>query len=78
MAKPIDLVIVRHGQSEANIIQQAEKRRVDHDQLKEVYDRPDFAQRLSERGREQAIKAGEWLRNNQMPPSHFDERYVSP
>jgi broad specificity phosphatase PhoE len=79
MAKPIDLVIVRHGQSEANIIQHAEKHGgVDPDQLKKVYERPDFAQRLSERGREQAFKAGEWLRSNKMHPSHFDERYVSP
>jgi broad specificity phosphatase PhoE len=78
MAKPIDLVIVRHGQSEANIIQRAEKRRVHHDQLEAVYKRPDFAQRLSELGREQALKAGEWLRSNQLHTSDFDERYVSP
>ena len=56
----------------------AEKRRVHHDQLEAVYKRPDFAQRLSERGREQALKAGEWLRSNQLHPSDFDERYVSP
>ena len=78
MAKPIDLVIVRHGQSEANIIQRAEKARVVHDQLAAVYERPDFAQRLSVQGRTQAFKADEWLRNNQMHPSDFDERYVSP
>ena len=44
----------------------------------EIYARPDFAQRLSLEGVEQAKKAGAWLRDNFIKPEDFDERYVSP
>jgi hypothetical protein len=33
MAMPIDLVVVRHGESEANVIQRAEKDAVHHKPL---------------------------------------------
>lgn len=78
MAKPLDLVFVRHGLSEANIIQRAEKSEIAHPLTREVYDRPDYEQRLSTEGIEQARLAGRWLEDNFLAPDQFDERYVSP
>ncbi len=78
MAKPLDLVIVRHGQSEANLVQRDEKNGVRNPQLKPIYDRPDFQQRLSDEGAGEAEIAGAWLRKHGLDPADFDERYVSP
>ena len=83
MTMPRDLVFVRHGLSEANIIQRAEKafergEGAMHPQTQEIYARPDYLQRLSEQGVEQARLAGEWLGRYFMAAEDFDGRYVSP
>jgi broad specificity phosphatase PhoE len=76
MAMPEDLVLVRHGQSEANIIQKQRKQDPDAVAPEGFFDRHDTQMRLSERGRMQAARAGEWL------AAHFEEGfdryYVSP
>lgn len=63
MALPIDLVLVRHGQSEGNVA----NRRAEHGD-KRIFT-PEFRQRhsssfrLTDLGRDQAKKAGIWIRN---------------
>lgn len=78
MAVPLDLVLVRHGLSEANIVQRAEKAGQSHPALDEVYERQDYQQRLALEAVRQAEIAGEWLREHAIAPEDFDERYVSP
>src|SRR6185436_2831339 len=62
MTMPIDLVLVRHGQSEGN----AAKRRSeagDHSAFTEAFkNRHSSSFRLTKLGREQAHLAGKWLR----------------
>jgi broad specificity phosphatase PhoE len=78
MAMPIDLVFVRHGQSEANIVQRADKDRRPHDMAEQVNNRPDWEQRLSPLGIQQARKAKEWIDRNLGGAGSFDFRYFSP
>lgn len=65
MAMPLDLVIVRHGQSEGNV---ALKRTRQGDNSH--FENPDFVERhssqwrLTDTGIEQACGAGEWIRSN--------------
>lgn len=72
---PIDLILVRHGQSEGNVANKA-SRKGDHcfftDEHRERHSR-DF--RLTDRGIRQALSAGEWLRTN--VPMPLDRFYVS-
>lgn len=75
MTMPIDLVLVRHGQSEGNI---ANKRSVKGDHSAFT---PDFLKRhsaswrLSDLGIEQAKAAGEWIKKN--IGEEFDRYYTS-
>jgi broad specificity phosphatase PhoE len=78
MAMPIDLVFVRHGQSEANIVTGADKRGDAHEMLQTVYERPDWMQRLSPSGIQQALKAKAWIDENLGGAGSFDFRYFSP
>jgi broad specificity phosphatase PhoE len=79
MAMPQDLLLVRHGQSEGNIVQRAFK---DGDGM-EIPDQfmqtHDWQYRLTDEGVEQAKAAGAWLveKFGALDES-FDERYVSP
>ena len=57
MANPLRLVMIRHGQSEANIVQHAQKLGQKIDLEKKVETRADWRQRLSPKGKEQAEKA---------------------
>jgi broad specificity phosphatase PhoE len=75
--KPMDFVLVRHGESEANVVQHAEKHGEDHHALEGIYERSDFMHPLTQRGIEQAKVTGQWLRDTGMAPEDFDERYVS-
>jgi NAD+ kinase len=72
---PIDLVLVRHGQSEGNLA----KYRFNHgdDSLftPEFKARHNSQLRLTGVGRSQAEAAGKWLRDNKL--DYFDRRYVS-
>lgn len=76
MGMPKNLVLIRHGQSEANIVQGFMKDDPNYTRPEEFYTRHDSLMRLSPRGVEQAQAAGNWLRANNL--AHFDRFYVSP
>ena len=78
MSMPNNLVFVRHGQSEANIIQLAQKSGLSHDLEQHISDRPDWQQRLSAKGVEQATIAKAWIDTNLGGVDSFDHMYVSP
>jgi broad specificity phosphatase PhoE len=69
--------MVRHGLSEANVKQ---KQLVDlPDDIKQAIDaRPDWEQRLTSVGVEQAASAGDWIRKNIGSIASFDVVYYSP
>lgn len=75
---PRRLVHVRHGQSEANVVQKELLPDLDPEIVKAIYDRPDWMQRLSPLGIEQAKVAGDWIRQNIGKFATFDSIYVSP
>ncbi|MFT4126859.1 MAG: histidine phosphatase family protein [Gordonia sp. (in: high G+C Gram-positive bacteria)] len=75
MGMPTDLVLVRHGQSEANIIQTIRKADPHADAPAGFHDRHDSRMRLSGLGRDQAAATGAWLRETF--PDGFDRYYVS-
>lgn len=81
MAMPRHLVLVRHGESEANVVQQADKKGigldVPDDVLVKLRNRPDWEHRLSPTGIEQAQLAGRWIRQHIGPLEGFDARYCS-
>jgi broad specificity phosphatase PhoE len=76
MAMPEHLVLVRHGQSEANIVQKRFKRDPNATAPDGFFDRHDSEMRLSATGRVQARAAGDWLRRHGL--DSFDQFYVSP
>jgi broad specificity phosphatase PhoE len=73
---PEHLVLVRHGQSEANIVQKRFKQDPAALAPAGFQERHDSQMRLSATGREQARACGEWLRHNGL--GNFDQYYVSP
>lgn len=74
MTLPNDFVLVRHGQSEANIVQKDPRYANGRPAAFET--RHDSNMRLSPLGVEQAEATGEWLRNNHL--GGFDAYFVSP
>ncbi|RBP98126.1 histidine phosphatase family protein [Bifidobacterium aemilianum] len=75
MGMPMDLYLVRHGESEANVIQE-QGRQGDYSRFTEEYLAiPDRGWRLSAKGREQARCIGTWLQGK--GPA-FDRYLVSP
>lgn len=79
MAMPNDIVFVRHGLSEANIVHKVDKSGEGHHSKEaEVNDRPDWQQRLSKKGIEQAKGAKRWIDEHLGGIESFDGRYVSP
>lgn len=72
---PIDLVLVRHGQSEQNLANHFAKQDDNSLFTPAFRDRHASQHRLTSRGREQALAAGDWLRNNGF--GQFDRRYAS-
>lgn len=76
---PNHLIFVRHGQSEANIINNADKDEHQHHAHEaDVKARPDWMQRLSAQGVEQARTAGKWIEENLGGLNSFHGLYVSP
>lgn len=76
---PIDLIFVRHGQSEANVVQRAEKEGgLDHPAKELIYGRYDADQRLTLEGIEQAKNCGVWLEEHLGKRYEFYRRFVSP
>lgn len=74
-AMPARLVLVRHGESEANIINRAIKKGKIQNYPPGFSDIPDREVRLSKLGVEQALKTGPWLRAQY--PEGFHAIYVS-
>jgi broad specificity phosphatase PhoE len=78
MAMPKDLLFIRHGQSEANLLQQADKEGFTDQLPEELRTRPDWMHRLTDKGIEQATIAGEWIADNIGPVEDtFEARYCS-
>ena len=77
MTMPIDLVLVRHGQSEGN----AAKRRAESGDAtaysEEFLNRHTRSFRLTKLGREQAASAGQWLTNEFFEGSVGFDRYIT-
>ena len=78
MTMPRRLVMVRHGQSEANVVQQELLTDLDPAVRSEIMARPDWMQRLSPLGVEQAKQAGNWIRSEIGKIASFGVIYVSP
>ncbi len=78
MAMPNELVFIRHGESEANIVQKRDDHNVDPLVVSELFLRPDWRHRLTEPGVEQAKNAGVWIEQNLGGVASFDALYVSP
>ncbi len=79
MAMPKNLVFVRHGQSEANIVQKQDDHGLSNALAAEIHARPDWQHRLTDEGIEQAKNAGSWLRHNLGEIAvYFDGLYLSP
>jgi broad specificity phosphatase PhoE len=76
MTRPIDLVLVRHGESEGNVAHSRAKRGDSSLFSDEYLDRPSAHWRLTKRGRRQAVITGNWIRGH--IATHFDRYYVSP
>lgn len=76
MVMPVDLVLIRHGQSEANIVHEESMRNPEYVVPADFSKTHDSLKRLSPLGHEQAKAAGEWLRNNNL--TDFDQYFVSP
>jgi broad specificity phosphatase PhoE len=72
---PARLVFVRHGESEANVINRALRRNEIADYPPQYLTTPDREIRLSRQGAEQADKTGRWLAGEY--PQGFDLIYVS-
>lgn len=72
---PNNLVLVRHGQSEANVMQQYAKNGDNSLFTDENMVVPDRSWRLTANGAKQAQVAGEWVREN---VSGFDRHITSP
>jgi NAD+ kinase len=75
MTMPLDLVLVRHGESEGNVAFARERQGDSSHFTPEFLARHSSKWRLTERGRAQAHAAGLWLRAN--VTERFDRYYVA-
>ncbi|MFZ2275789.1 MAG: histidine phosphatase family protein [Candidatus Nanogingivalis sp.] len=78
MANPLRLVLVRHGQSESNIVQHFQKVGEKFEFEDKINSRVDWKQRLSPKGREQARLASKNIQKIYGGMGFFDAFYVSP
>lgn len=78
MTMPIDLILVRHGESEGNAANKA-SRRGDHSRFNNSHfmSRHSSHWRLTNHGQEQARVAGQWIKSNLQGPQFFDRYYTS-
>lgn len=77
MTLPLDLILVRHGQSEGNAAKRLSEKG-DHSAYSETFlKRHSGSYRLTALGREQAIKTGLWMRENLCNETGFDRYYTS-
>jgi NAD+ kinase len=75
MPMPLDLVLVRHGESEGNVARKLSDGGDDSIFTEEFCNRHNSRLRLTDRGREQADAAGIWIREN--IGERFDRYLVS-
>lgn len=75
MRMPSDLFLVRHGLSEANVVQKADKAGSPITLTDDMVNAPDRSWRLTEKGEQQAQAIGEWLKTN---TTHIDRFITSP
>ena len=75
MGMPIDLVLVRHGESEGNLATALSKRGDDRMFTQEFLNRHSSTWQLTDKGRKQAGIAGEWVKKN--IANSFYRYYVS-
>lgn len=75
---PNDIIFVRHGESEANVVQVADQLGEEHDYRQEISNRPDWQQRLTKQGIEQAKMIRDWLDFEVSGAESFDGCFVSP
>ena len=61
MALPLDLILVRHGQSEGNAAKRLSEKSDHTAYTKEFRNRHSASLRLTDLGRKQAQTAGEWI-----------------
>lgn len=78
MTMPRDLLFIRHGESEANIVQKRDDHGINPDVAGAIFARPDWQQRLTVKGIEQAKTAKEYIDRELDGLASFDARYVSP
>jgi broad specificity phosphatase PhoE len=76
MAMPEELVLVRHGHSEGNLVVDRSKQGDDSFYTPDFRERPGHRWRLTEEGQKQAEIAGRWVLEN--ISEEFDRYYVSP
>mmetsp|Transcript_27294 Transcript_27294/g.30394 ORF Transcript_27294/g.30394 Transcript_27294/m.30394 type:complete len:350 (-) Transcript_27294:112-1161(-) len=74
-AMPIDLVLVRHGQSEADLARKRAKHGVQKDWTPRFREKHNSEYRLTELGRRQSQIAGQWIKAN--ITHQFDRFYCS-
>lgn len=72
---PIDLVLVRHGESEGNVARRFSEHGDDSLFTEEFCKRHSSRLKLTDRGQKQADTAGDWIRGN--ISEHFDRYLVS-
>ena len=78
MTMPRDLLFIRHGQSEANIVQKNSNHGVDPGTTGKIFARPDWQQRLTDKGIAQAKQAKGYIDQQLGGLQTFDALYVSP
>lgn len=76
MTMPIDLVFVRHGHSEGNLVMGNSKKGDNSSITDEFRETPGHRWRLTTDGRIQAAETGEWIKGNIL--KGFDRYYASP
>jgi NAD+ kinase len=74
---PIDLVLVRHGQSEGNLAKRRSEAGDHSAYTPEFLDRHSASFRLSALGREQALLAGDWIKNHLCSNGICFDRYIT-
>lgn len=76
MTLPIDLVLVRHGESEGNAAKRMSEKGDDSAYSKEFLERHTSSFRLTRKGREQALAGGHWLRSEFCNNNNTFDRFL--
>ena len=77
MTAPLEIVLQRHGFTEANAAQRADRLGIELPNEQAIWDRHDSQQRLASHTLDEALAAAGWCHRNGLDPATFDERFVS-